>query len=93
MAATLERDFYPFTAIVGQEKMKLALVANAINPTIAGVLIRGERGTGKSTAVRALARLLPEHKVVEACHFGDDPDEPEHFCICLLYTSPSPRDS
>src|ERR1700738_5344556 len=81
MATTLERDFYPFTAIVGQEKMKLALVANAINPTIAGVLIRGERGTGKSTAVRALARLLPEHRVVEGCHFGDDPDEPEHFCI------------
>jgi magnesium chelatase subunit D len=81
MAATLERDFYPFTAIVGQEKMKLALVANAINPAIAGVLIRGERGTGKSTAVRALARLLPEHKVVEGCHFGDDPDEPGHFCI------------
>src|SRR3984893_12128140 len=81
MAATLERDFYPFTAIVGQEKMKLALAANAINPTIAGVLIRGERGTGKSTAVRALARLLPEHKVVEACHFGDDPHGTEHFCV------------
>src|SRR4030081_3022382 len=81
MAATLERDFYPFSAIVGQEKMKLALVANAINPTIAGVLIRGERGTGKSTAVRALARLLPEHRVVEGCHFGDDPDEHEHYCI------------
>src|SRR5260221_6261630 len=81
MAATLERDFYPFTAIVGEEKMKLALVANAINPSIAGVLIRGERGTGKSTAVRALARLLPEHRVVEGCHFGDDPDEPEHYCI------------
>ena len=57
MATTLERDFYPFTAIVGQEKMKLALVANAISPVIAGVLIRGERGTGKSTAVRALARI------------------------------------
>ena len=81
MAATLERDFYPFSAIVGQEKMKLALVANAINPTISGVLIRGERGTGKSTAVRALARLLPEHRVVEGCHFGDDPDMPEHYCI------------
>src|SRR5713226_7225764 len=80
MAATLERDFYPFTAIVGQEKMKLALVANAINPSIAGVLIRGERGTGKSTAVRALARLLPEHRVVEGCHFGDDPDELEALC-------------
>ena len=81
MATKLERDFYPFTAIVGQEKMKLALVANAINPAIAGVLIRGERGTGKSTAVRALARLLPEHRVVEGCHFGDDPDEPGHYCI------------
>ena len=81
MATTLERDFYPFSAIVGQEKMKLALVANAINPVIAGVLIRGERGTGKSTAVRALARLLPEHRVVEGCHFGDDPDEPGHYCI------------
>ena len=81
MATTLERDFYPFTAIVGQEKMKLALVANAISPVIAGVLIRGERGTGKSTAVRALARLLPEHRVVEGCHFGDDPGEPEHYCI------------
>src|SRR3981081_4486782 len=81
MATKLERDFYPFTAIVGQDKMKLALVANAINPSIAGVLIRGERGTGKSTAVRALARLLPEHRVVEGCPFGADPDEPEHFCI------------
>ncbi|MDQ6692456.1 MAG: magnesium chelatase subunit D family protein [Candidatus Dormibacteraeota bacterium] len=81
MALTLERDFYPFSAIVGQERMKLALLANAINPSIAGVLIRGERGTGKSTAVRALARLLPEHLVVEGCHFGDDPDLPEHYCI------------
>src|SRR5260370_37118181 len=77
----IDRYSYPFTAIVGQEKMKLALVLNAINPSIAGVLIRGERGTGKSTAVRALARLLPEHRVVEGCHFGDDPDEPGHYCI------------
>ena len=81
MPPTLERDFYPFTALVGQEKMKLALVANAIKPGISGVLIRGERGTGKSTAVRALARLLPQHRVVEGCHFGDDPDEPARYCI------------
>jgi len=66
----LDRYSYPFTAIVGQDEMKLALVLNAINPTIGGVLIRGEKGTGKSTAVRALARLLPEQKVVEGCHFG-----------------------
>ena len=80
-AASLERDVFPFTALVGQERMKLALVLNAINPGVGGVLIRGERGTGKSTAVRALARLLPEQRVVEGCHFGCDPDEREHLCI------------
>ena len=73
----LDRYSYPFTAIVGQEKMKLALVLNAINPSIGGVLIRGEKGTGKSTAVRALARLLPDQTVVEGCHFGCHPEDPE----------------
>src|SRR6059036_1906769 len=76
----LDRYSYPFTAIVGQDEMKLALVLNAINPTIGGVLIRGEKGTGKSTAVRALARLLPEQMVVEGCHFGCHPDDPEDWC-------------
>src|SRR5881394_1012110 len=61
--------------------MKLALVLNAINPTIGGVLIRGEKGTGKSTAVRALARLLPEQKVVEGCHLGCHPEDPEDWCL------------
>src|SRR5437870_2802784 len=60
--------------------MKLALILNAIVPTIGGVLIRGEKGTGKSTAVRALARLLPEHEVVEGCHFGCDPSDREALC-------------
>src|SRR5438094_376818 len=60
--------------------MKLALILNAIVPTIGGVLIRGEKGTGKSTAVRALARLLPEHDVVEGCHFGCDPEDQEALC-------------
>jgi Mg-chelatase subunit ChlI len=60
--------------------MKTALVLNAINPTIGGVLIRGEKGTAKSTAVRALARLLPEQVVVEGCHFGCHPDEGELLC-------------
>src|SRR3979411_1538888 len=76
----LDRYSYPFTAIVGQDQMKLALVLNAINPMIGGVLIRGEKGTGKSTAVRALAHLLPDQEVVEGCHFGCHPDDPEDWC-------------
>ena len=54
------RRNYPFTAIVGQEEMKLALLLNVVDPLIGGVLIMGHRGTGKSTAVRALADLLPQ---------------------------------
>src|SRR5579864_5586781 len=80
MSVTLDRHSFPFTAIVGQESMKLALILNAIVPTIGGVLIRGEKGTGKSTAVRALARLLPEHDVVDGCHFGCDPTDLDAFC-------------
>jgi len=63
------RRMYPFSAIVGQEEMKLALVLNIINPHIAGVLIRGEKGTAKSTAVRALADILPMIEVVKGCPF------------------------
>src|SRR5579864_1493606 len=77
----IDRYSYPFTAIVGQEEMKLALVLNAINPSIGGVLIRGEKGTGKSTAVRALAKLLPDQQVVEGCRFGCHPDDPEDWCL------------
>src|SRR6266581_2410288 len=76
----MERFVYPFSAIVGQDKMKLALVLNAIHPAIGGVLIRGEKGTGKSTAVRALARLLPELTVVADCLYRCDPDAPESLC-------------
>jgi Mg-chelatase subunit ChlI len=64
---------YPFTAIVGQDRMRLALELNAVNPAIGGVLIRGEKGTAKSTAVRALARLLPEIDVVEGCRYSCEP--------------------
>src|ERR1700688_516111 len=80
MGVTLDRHSFPFTAIVGQESMKLALILNAIVPTVGGVLIRGEKGTGKSTAVRGLARLLPEHDVVEGCHYGCDPNDLEALC-------------
>ncbi len=71
---------YPFTAIVGQERMKRALILNAVEPRIGGVLIRGERGTAKSTAARALAALLPHVKVVQDCRFGCDPDSPLTWC-------------
>ncbi len=71
---------YPFTAVVGQERMRRALVLNAVDPRIGGVLIRGERGTAKSTAARALAALLPSVRVVEACRFGCDPDKPATWC-------------
>src|SRR5690554_8168484 len=71
---------FPFTAIVGQERMKRALVLNAVNPEIGGVLVRGERGTAKSTAARALAALLPAIEVVEGCPFGCDPDDPDRLC-------------
>ena len=71
---------FPFSALVGQERMKTALLLNAVNPVIGGVLIRGERGTAKSTAVRALAELLPIQAVVEGCPFGCDPGEPDAWC-------------
>ncbi|HZD57048.1 MAG TPA: ATP-binding protein [Anaerolineales bacterium] len=71
---------YPFTAIVGQERMLRALILNAVYPRIGGVLIRGERGTGKSTAARALAALLPQVPVVKDCRFGCDPDSPTTWC-------------
>jgi Mg-chelatase subunit ChlI len=71
---------YPFTAIVGQERMKRALILNAVDTRIGGVLIRGERGTAKSTAARALAALLPNVKIVNNCRFGCDPDTPATWC-------------
>jgi Mg-chelatase subunit ChlI len=71
---------YPFTAIVGQERMRRALILNAVDTRIGGVLIRGERGTAKSTAARALAALLPSVRVVDDCRFGCDPDKPATWC-------------
>lgn len=74
------RPIFPFTALVGQERMKLGLLLNAINPKIGGVLVRGEKGTAKSTAARALAALLPEEATVSDCPFGCDPERPATWC-------------
>lgn len=71
---------FPFTAIVGQETMKAALVYNALNPEIGGVLIKGPSGTAKSTAVRSLAALLPEVAVVKDCPLRCDPEEERFQC-------------
>ncbi len=76
----MSRAIFPFTAIVGQERMKRALILNAVSPQIGGVLIRGERGTAKSTAARALAALLPEIEVISDCHFGCNPFRPNEWC-------------
>jgi Mg-chelatase subunit ChlI len=73
----MRNQTYPFTAVVGQDRMRLALVLNAVNPAIGGVLIRGEKGTAKSTAVRALTRLLPEIEVVADCPYSCEPPGPD----------------
>jgi magnesium chelatase subunit I len=71
----VERPVYPFTAIIGQEEMKLALILNVIDPRIGGVMIMGDRGTGKSTTIRAVADLLPEIKVVAGDAFNSSLDD------------------
>ncbi|WP_304914370.1 magnesium chelatase ATPase subunit I [Hydrogenophaga sp.] len=71
---------FPFSAIVGQEEMKTAILIAAIDPSIGGVLVLGDRGTGKSTAVRALAALLPRMKAVNGCRYSCDPSDPASRC-------------
>ncbi len=75
-----EIPVFPFPAIVGQEKAKLALLCNAVNPSIGGVLLSGEKGCGKSTMVRALADVLPEIEVVKGCIFGCNPRNELEMC-------------
>ncbi|MFF1444217.1 putative cobaltochelatase [Streptomyces sp. NPDC058295] len=71
---------FPFTAVVGQDDLRLALLLNAVSPAVGGVLVRGEKGTAKSTAVRALAALMPALDVVSGCRFSCDPDSPDPAC-------------
>ncbi|WBO67162.1 putative cobaltochelatase [Streptomyces camelliae] len=71
---------FPFTAVVGQDDLRLALLLNAVSPAVGGVLVRGEKGTAKSTAVRALSALLPGVAVVSGCRFSCDPAAPDPAC-------------
>ena len=74
------RPVFPFAAIVGQDETKLALLIAAVDPSVGGVLIFGDRGTGKSTAVRGLAALLPRLRVIQGCRYGCDPATPAAWC-------------
>ncbi len=78
------RFVFPFTALLGQEKMKKALLLNAVNLRLGGVLVRGEKGTAKSTAVRALAALLPKIPVVAGCPYQCNPFEPRNLCLSCM---------
>jgi len=71
---------FPFSAIVGMDELRLALVLNAVSPAIGGVLVRGEKGTAKSTMVRALAAVLPDVDVIAGCRFSCDPAAPDPHC-------------
>jgi magnesium chelatase subunit D len=71
---------FPFTAVVGQDDLRLALLLNAVSPAVGGVLVRGEKGTAKSTAVRALSALMPQVDVVAGCRFSCDPGSPDPAC-------------
>ncbi|MQL76292.1 hypothetical protein Taro_008691 [Colocasia esculenta] len=76
-----QRPVFPFSAIVGQDEMKLCLLLNVIDPKIGGVMIMGDRGTGKSTTVRSLVDLLPEIRVVAGDPFNSDPEDPESMGV------------
>jgi magnesium chelatase subunit D len=71
---------FPFSAVVGSDDMALALILTTVSPQVGGVLVRGEKGTAKSTMVRALASLLPDQEVVQGCRFSCDPADPDPGC-------------
>ena len=77
MSSTRKRRVFPFTSVIGQEEMKLALLLNVIDPRIGGVMIMGDRGTGKSTTIRALADLLPAIEVVDGDPYNSSLDDPD----------------
>ena len=73
-------DVFPFSAIVGQDDMKLGMLVTAVDPSVGGVLVFGDRGSGKSTAVRGLSALLPPMRVITGCRYNCDPVQPAAFC-------------
>lgn len=75
-----ERRLFPFPAIIGQDKLKTAYLANLVNPRIGGLLISGPKGTGKSTIVHSISSVLPEYQAVQGCPFNCDPADPSRFC-------------
>jgi magnesium chelatase subunit D len=89
MTTTGDR-IYPFTGIVGMADLKLALLLNAVSPAIGGVLVRGEKGTAKSTMVRGLAALLPPVPVVPGCPYSCDPAAPDPSCPAGPHPGPDP---
>ena len=84
---------FPFSAIVGQDDLKLALLVNAVSPEVGGVLVRGEKGTAKSTAVRALAKLLPSIEVVSGCPYSCDPGDPNPECLAGPHPAGAPSET
>ena len=75
-----QQQIMPFAALIGQEKVKRALLMLGVNPRLNGVLLRGEKGTAKSTAARGLASLLPSIEVNQGCHFGCRSNRPGTWC-------------
>jgi magnesium chelatase subunit D len=85
------RPPFPFSALVGQQDLTIALLLNAVSPAVGGVLVRGEKGTAKSTAVRGLARLLPQIQVVDGCPYNCDPQAPDPDCPAGPHPEGAPR--
>ncbi|MDD3050430.1 MAG: ATP-binding protein [Candidatus Cloacimonetes bacterium] len=90
----MKRTHYPFTALVGQEELSLGIILNIINPKLGGLLIKGVKGSGKSTAVYSMTDIVPEIEVMSDCNFNCDPEKPELWCrSCSEHYSESKKET